>query len=123
MRNARHRDRDATAGPGPDDGTALQHARRGEAVHVRNLDPERSYRLSLAVRDDDGVPLDETYVLAPGATRSDPGPLAPGVYDVVAELAAGDRDTARCAVGERPAHTVLVELGNGAVSVTEGRRP
>lgn len=111
---------DAAPRTDPHDDAALQPSLRTEEVHVRNFDPRRTYDLSLAVRDDEGVLLDETYTLPPGATRSELGVLPPGLYDVVVELGDGSRETARCAVGERAEHTVLVELGNGTASVTEG---
>lgn len=120
MRQTTDDARDGVARTDPRDGATLQPSLRTEEVHLRNFDPDRTYDLTVRVRDDDGPVLDETYTLPPGATRSELGELPPGLYEVTVDLGGGGRETARCAVGESAEHTVLVELGNRTVSVTEG---
>ncbi|MEF8842613.1 MAG: hypothetical protein V5A62_13465 [Haloarculaceae archaeon] len=63
-----------------------------EEVHLRNYDAR------------------ETYTDA----------LPPGEHDVEVELDGLRLWAGHCRVGRRPEHTVLVEVGNGPVSITEG---
>ena len=121
---------------------------RCEQLWLRNYDGDRSYRVRLSVSrpdtpsgDGSSAPNDgaetadrrneyeATYELGPGEVTTETGVLAPGRYDVTVVGTAGDRggrgvkpveETARCNVGEHPSHTIVVEAGNGVVSVTEG---
>jgi hypothetical protein len=54
------------------------------------------------------------------AVESETGLLPPGEYDVEVELDGLRRWAGRCRVDDGPEHTVLVEVGNGLVSITEG---
>lgn len=96
-------------------------AARTEDVLVRNHDFQWGYDLDLAVEDRTGDSIfEERYYLQPGATRSEVGILRPGEYAVRAVLDNDREATARCAVGADPASGILVEVGNGAVSVHDG---
>jgi hypothetical protein len=88
---------------------------------VRNHDADRSYDLTVTARDADGaVVLERDLSVDPDDTVEWTGALVPGRYEVRAETATGPEDAAVCDVAADPASTVLVELGNWQVSVTNG---
>jgi hypothetical protein len=100
-----------------------EHAQAGtdtEDVHIRNYDGREAHSLHVRMVGDNGVVFEERYRLAPGGAESELGVVPAGEYDVEVELDGLRRRAGRCAVGEGPEHTVLVEMGNGTVSVTEG---
>lgn len=92
-----------------------------EDVLIRNHDFQWGYDLELRASKPDGTTaLEARYYLQPGGTRSEFGALEPGTYEVEVVLD-GDREAARtCRLDGGPADGVLVELGNGAVSVHDG---
>jgi hypothetical protein len=93
---------------------------RCEDVHIRNFDIERVYDLTLKVRDEDGLSFANQYHLTPGKTVSELDRLPPGYYVVEATINDRRSDMTVCEIGLTPAKTVLVEIGNGTVSITEG---
>lgn len=99
--------------------STTETAAAGE-IHLRNYDVARSHRVWLNVVDDGRRVLETTRRLRPGAVRSVAGDLAPGEYDVEVGVDGLRRAVERCRVGDGPAGAVLVEMGNGVVSVTEG---
>ena len=90
---------------------------RGEDLHVRNFDVERRYTLRIEVRDD-GTILERVPPWT--ERRSETDRLSPGTYTVVASLDGGHRRVARCTIDDRPSNAVLIEVGSGTVSVTDG---
>jgi sarcosine oxidase gamma subunit len=108
----RHLFTDAQAGQSVD--------QRSEEIHVRNFDVRRSYDLTIEVRDDQGLVFANRYHLTPGKTVSELDRLSPGEYEVRVQLDGRRDQTTVCEIGESPAQTALVEVGNGTVSVTEG---
>lgn len=107
---------------------------RCEQLHLRNYDESRQYRVTVSVSQPDGGPEHEmTYKLAPGDVTSELEIVPPGRYEVEVSgsfrpvgqdrhhgTAGNDKETATCNVGDRPQQTVVVECGNGVVSVSEG---
>ena len=91
-----------------------------EDVLVRNYDFQWGYDLEITARAEDGRTVhDERYYLQPGGTRSVFDVFDAGEYQVRVVL--DDRRTETAAVRiEDAADGVLVELGNGAVSVHGG---
>ena len=75
-------------------------------LSLRNYD-RRPDTVELVASDDDGVAAERRL-------------LPPGTYDVTARLRLGKRDTATCRVGDDPADTIRVEVGNHVVAVSEG---
>jgi hypothetical protein len=51
---------------------------------------------------------------------SEIGVLDPGEYRVTVTSEGTVQDSKTCSVGPSPAETVLIEVGNGLVSVSEG---
>lgn len=96
---------------------------RGEDLHVRNLDASRSYELTIAVRTVEEPVVTTRYQLSPGERVSEFEQLPPGTYTVVAELGNKRRSAARCEIDDSPSGGALVEVGNGAVAVTDGLYP
>lgn len=95
-------------------------SQRSEEIHIRNFDIERTHNLTLKVRDSQGLAFATRYQLTPGKTASEIGQLPPGEYEVSVELNNQRRQTTRCEVDRTLDKTILVEVGNGTVSVTEG---
>jgi len=122
---------------------------RSEQLCLRNYDEHRSYRVRISVSRSDAPSRDgataangatgadecqyeATFELAPGEVTTEMEVVPPGRYDVTvagtADPAGDRRDTgptpveaaAACNVGAEPPQTVVVEVGNGVVSVTEG---
>ena len=96
---------------------------RSEDLHVRNLDASRSYELMIIVRTVEEPVITTRYQLSPGKRVSEFEQLPPGTYTVVAELRNKRRSTARCEIDDSPSGGALVEVGNGAVAVTDGLYP
>lgn len=101
-------------------GTASAHA---EELHVRSYAHEWSYDLEIEVSTPNGdVVFEKQYYLLPGRAASETGAIEPGQYDVRAVLD-GDREAVRrCQIDRTPEGTVVVEVGNGILSLTEGFR-
>ena len=89
-----------------------------EDVLIRNYDFQWGYDLEVTVTDADGDPVhDERYYLQPGETKSEFGVFGPGALEVHVVL--DNRRELTTSVDDGAAG-VLVELGNGAVSVHDG---
>mgnify|MGYP000548434929 CR=1 FL=1 len=104
----------------PSDSDASAHS---EDVHVRSYAHQVGYDLELEVVDPDGsVAFEGRYYLQPGAIESEVDVVPEGEYEVRAVLD-GDRETvSRCRIGSDPEETVVVEVGNGILSLTQGLR-
>jgi len=91
-----------------------------EDLLIRNYDFQWGYDLEVAVTGADGEPVhDERYYLQPGETKSEFGVFAPGDYEL--RIVLDNRRTVTASVGiDEATDGVLVECGNGAVSVHEG---
>lgn len=107
---------------------------RSEQLQLRNYDETRRYVVTLRVAGP-GPDREVTYDLAPMERRSVAEIAPPGRYDARVEgsfvptdgaeggrgrRSGADTDTAVCNVGRRPAQTILVECGNGIVTLSEG---
>lgn len=118
----------ADAGPNPsqsfdDDGSGADDPRtlNSEDVHVRSYAHRETYDLRIDVLDPDGdVALSESYALEPGAVKSEINALPAGAYEVRAILDGDRRETRYCRVDDSPAGTIVIEVGNGVLSLTEG---
>lgn len=105
----------------PDGDEAARRTLNSEDVHVRSYAHRETYELELEVIGADGeVALAETYALAPGAVKSEVNALPAGTYEVRATLDDDRSETRSCRVDDSPAGTILIEVGNGVLSLTEG---
>ena len=91
-----------------------------EDVHFRNYDARETHHIGLRVVGEDRT-VERTYRLGPGTAESETDLLPPGEYDVEVELDGLRRWAGHCRVGDGPEHTVLIEVGNGLVSITSER--
>jgi len=102
------------------DPTEPPSARSTEDVLIRNHDFQWGYDLEVTVTDANGESVhDERYYLQPGETKSEFGLLDPGNYEFHVVLDNRRELTTRVDVDDAT-DGVLVELGNGAVSVHDG---
>lgn len=94
---------------------------RGQDLHIRNYDHRWGYDLYLEVVNEDGVQLfQKRYYLQPGRIESEFDVLPSGEHEVRATLDDSERTVQRIEIDDSPEHTVVIEVGNGALSVTEG---
>lgn len=99
-------------------------APHSEEILIRNYDHQWSYDVDLAVRDDEGETVFvKRYYLPPQQTEAEIGQLEPGEYEVEVTLDNAGSTLVETRIDGRPANTVLIELGNGILSITEGRDP
>jgi len=102
------------------DPTEPPSTRSTEDVLIRNHDFQWGYDLEVTVtRADWETVHDERYYLQPGETKSEFGLLDPGNYEFHVVLDNRRELTTRVDVDDAT-DGVLVELGNGAVSVHDG---
>ena len=107
---------------------------RCEQFHLRNYDESRQYRLTVSVsRPNRGLEREIDYELPPGQAASDFEAVSPGRYEVHVSgsfrpagqerhhgTTGSDEESASCNIGDRPQQTVVVECGNGIITVSEG---
>jgi hypothetical protein len=93
---------------------------RSEDVFIRNFDTQRSYDLTVRIRDAEGIVFANRYYLTPGRTEHETDRLTAGKYEVIVELDGRRRRQQTCRIGSAVEDTVLVEIGNGTVSITQG---
>lgn len=92
-----------------------------EDIHVRNYDHQWGYDLSVEVVDDDGdVVFEQRYYLQPGRLESELDVVPAGEYEIRATLDNLEQASKPCRIDAAPEHTVVIEVGNGALSLTEG---
>lgn len=92
-----------------------------EVVHARNYDVEDAHTVTVTITDDRGVQVfRRRSYLGPGQAESARRRLDPGTYKVEVVADGLDHVRHRLDIGPGPAHTALVELGNGVTSVSQG---
>ena len=95
-----------------------------EEVFVRSYDHRLAYDIDIEVRTLDGeVVFEDRYYLLPGHTEIEKNAIPAGEMQVVVSLDNEVEKSTRCKIGDGPEHTVMIEVGNGALSVTEGLHP
>jgi hypothetical protein len=90
-----------------------------EDVLLRNYDALETHYLQLRAVGEDRT-VERTYRLGPGTVESETDVLPAGEYHVEVEIDGPRRWAGHCRVDDGPEQTVLVEVGNGLVSITEG---
>lgn len=92
-----------------------------EDLHVRNYDHRWGYDLCIEARDDsDEVLLEKRYYLQPGQVESEVGVLPHGDYEIRVTLDNLREEVLHCRIDADPSNTAVIEVGNGALSLTEG---
>lgn len=101
--------------------TQLLSAPRSEAILIRSHDHQWAYDIHVDVLADGGEPVYQNrYFLLPGQTKSECNVAPDGEYTVRVTL---DNDRTReiaCRLGDRPDETLVIEVGNGCLSLTDG---
>lgn len=92
-----------------------------EVVHVRNYDHTSRHSAVVTLEDpESGDVVVDRHALAPGQAATTEARLEPGEYVLDISVDGIDRKRRTCSLGPAPADTAVVEIGNGAVSVTTG---
>lgn len=92
-----------------------------EDLLVRSYDHRQAYDVDVEVRHEDGaLAFHERYYLQPGATVSETNRLPGGCYQVRVTLDNRQERVLLSRIDDAPEHTAVVEVGNGALSLTDG---
>ena len=98
------------------------NAERREDIHIRNYDFRQGYDLELTVinTQTEQTVYDDRFYFQPGQDKSLQNLLDAGIYRVSVQLDDGETKLMTCEIDTFPQGGILIELGNGQVSVTEG---
>lgn len=103
------------------DSPAQRQVARSEALHIRSYDHQRSYDLDVELMTADGETVfRERYYLLPGHTESEASIVPRGDYELRVTLDNKNEETLECQIDSTPEHTAVIEVGNGALALTEG---
>lgn len=92
-----------------------------EQIHIRNHDHQCGYDLTLEITDADGkVVFEKRYYIQPGQVESELDALPAGEYHIRATLDNLDEERLQCRIDTSPDDTVVIEMGNGVHSLTQG---
>lgn len=91
-----------------------------EDIHVRNYDRQWGYDLTIEVLEDAEVVFEQRYYLQPRRVESEPDVLPAGEYEIRVTMDNLQEESMECRIDAEPAHTVVIEVGNGALSLTQG---
>lgn len=92
-----------------------------EEIFIRNYDHQWGYDLDLVVATPDGEPVfRKQYYLQPGHTVSERDVLRSADYQLHVTLDNSHEESRQCRIDSSPAHTAVIEVGNGVLSLTEG---
>ena len=94
---------------------------RTEDVLIRNYDHQRGYDLTLVVLTQAGETVFQNrYYLQPGETVSECDLLPSDDYEIAVTLDNTQEASRRYRIDSSPDHTAVIEIGNGALSLTAG---
>lgn len=92
-----------------------------EAVHLRNHDFQWAYDLDVELLTTDGqVAYRERFYLQPGHTETVTNAIENGEYELRVTLDNDCQKTTICHIDDTPKQTAVIEVGNGALSLTDG---
>lgn len=98
-------------------------APRAEAIRIRSYDHQWAYDLDVELVTAAGdTVFQERYYLLPGHVESESDIVPNGDYEVRVTLDNAHHETLQCRIDSTPDYTVVVEVGNGALALTEGHR-
>jgi hypothetical protein len=87
-------------------------------IRFRNYDHAQGYDVDLAIRRADVTGYEDRVYLQPGAVRCLRNLVPPGTWHVAVSIDNGNPRGIVCSIGPAIDTTVVVECGNGALSVT-----
>jgi hypothetical protein len=89
-------------------------------LHVRNYHVHASHTVEVTVfADPDSVTFSKRYHLNPGQSENERDVLSAGTDTVEIRRDRLRRDRAQCDVGDGSDQTAMIEIGNGAISITQ----
>jgi hypothetical protein len=92
-----------------------------EDILIRNYDHQRGYDLHLVVVSHAGETVfQKRYYLQPGAIVSECDLLLSADYEITVTLDNTQEASGHYRIDSSPDHTAVIEIGNGALSLTEG---
>lgn len=95
-------------------------AKKTEDILIRNYDHQRGFDLHLVVTHTDETAFQKRYYLQPGETISECDLLPSAQYEVTVTLDDTQEASEHCRIDQSLDHTVVIEIGNRALSLTEG---
>ncbi|MFC6976557.1 hypothetical protein ACFQL1_23160 [Halomicroarcula sp. GCM10025709] len=98
--------------------TAWRHCR--EDLYIRNESAATTHEIRVAILDDGRVRHEKTYRLAPGQDGCSVNLLPAGRYTITVTLDGGPSSTATVRVGDTPERTIVAEVADERVTITEG---
>lgn len=116
-------DLDETSSRGRSQGTTRifdPTADRSEDMLIRTYDHQSGYDLHLVVVTNAGsTVLQNRYHIQPGETVSECDLLPSANYGVTVTLNNTQETSGHCRIDSSPDHTAVIEIGNGALNLTE----
>ena len=91
-----------------------------EDLHIHNHDHASSYDITLDIRDGEATKHHGEYHLLPDQSGSSVNLLPAGEYTVAATVDGQLSKTAVIEVSDEPDQTIVVEIINGNLKITEG---
>lgn len=92
-----------------------------EEILLRNYDHQWGYDIELDVLDANGNSVyEKQWYLPPGQVGTEMDALPSGEYEVRVTLDNHKQETLVCSIDATAGNTVVIEVGNGVMSVTEG---
>jgi hypothetical protein len=100
--------------------SSTQWRLESEDLHIRNHDQATKYEITLEIKQDGETQHHAEYHLLPDQSGSSVNLLPAGEYTVVASLDGRVSKTAIVDVSDEPAETIVIEIINGNLKITEG---
>ncbi|MFB6149776.1 MAG: hypothetical protein ABEJ48_08935 [Halobacteriales archaeon] len=92
-----------------------------EEILIRSYDHRWAYDLEIeAIDQTDRSRFRKRYYLQPGQIEGERDVLPAGEYELRITLDNTHHKTVDCRIGSSPADTVVIEIGNGTMSITQG---
>lgn len=99
--------------------------RVGEDILLRNFDTESAHQVMVTIgeeHDDRTAPsrFEATYTIDPDETFCEMDVLPSGIYEVTVKMDDRKEATETVTIDSHPLNRILIEIGNGIVSVADG---
>ena len=92
-----------------------------EDIFIRSYDQQTGYDIEVEVEDRAGqVVFRHRYYIRPCQTEHVSNEFDPGAYEIRVRVDNGEETARRCRIGDTLEGTAVIEVGNGALSLTEG---